>query len=213
MAAAGVHFYMYTTPRFLEFAKQFLGLNLDTKKAESEFEKIEKQDKDAAERSATGSTYYDQYNVSVGDAYWPNNWYTTFTDPLPMGFQPTGVGFRAQYSPTQPTFTGAERSEVATKKDYYALLPMNGHVYSCPTGKWKCEIVGMPAQDLDDRVCYTLKFEPEDRGRPSRSLRLWVSVAELERDSEWRYKTAISRVIVKWLASRQESGVVDFSLG
>jgi PIN like domain len=50
MAAAGVQFYMYTTPRFLEFAKQFLNLNFDTKKAETEFEEIEKQDKQTADQ-------------------------------------------------------------------------------------------------------------------------------------------------------------------
>jgi hypothetical protein len=42
---------MYTTPRFLEFAKQFLNLKFDTKKAESEFEKIEQQDRHATEQS------------------------------------------------------------------------------------------------------------------------------------------------------------------
>jgi hypothetical protein len=51
MGAAEVHFWMYTTPRFLEFAKQFLNLKFDTKKAESEFEKIEQQDRHATEQS------------------------------------------------------------------------------------------------------------------------------------------------------------------
>jgi hypothetical protein len=208
MNAAGVHFYIYTTPRFLEFAKQFLGLKLDTKKAESEFEKIEKQDKEATERAVSA---YNSFNVSVGGHGWPD-WHTTFVDPR-LNFQPFSFGIPSGYSTTQPAFTAAEPPGNVAKKDYYALLPINGHFYSSSTGKWKCEMVSVPSQDVDDRVCYNLKFEPEDRLRQSRSLRLWVSVAELERDSEWRYKTAISRVIVTWLASKLESGVVDFSSG
>lgn len=46
---AGVRFYMYTLPQFLKFAQKYLELNAEaTKKAASEFEQIEKQDKNAA---------------------------------------------------------------------------------------------------------------------------------------------------------------------
>jgi hypothetical protein len=208
MNAAGVHFYMYTTPRFLEFAKQFLGLKLDTKRAESEFEKIEKRDKEATERAVSA---YNSYSVSSGSHGWPD-WGTTFVDPR-LSFQPFSFGVPVGYGTTEPAFTAKEPTGTVAKKDYYELLPINGHFYSSSTGKWKCEMVSLPEQDVDDRVCYNLKFEPEDRLRQSRSLRLWVSTSELERDSEWRYTTAVSRVIVRWLSSKQESGAVDFSLG
>lgn len=47
---AVVRFYMYTMPRFLEFAQQFFSLKPEpTKKAASEIEKIEKKERQAAE--------------------------------------------------------------------------------------------------------------------------------------------------------------------
>lgn len=50
LAYAGVRFYMYTPPQFLKFAQKFLKLNAEAaRKAVSEFERIEKQDRHAAE--------------------------------------------------------------------------------------------------------------------------------------------------------------------
>jgi hypothetical protein len=49
MDLAGVSFYIYTTPEFLKHAQKHLNLSVEaTQRAANEFEKIEKQDKDAA---------------------------------------------------------------------------------------------------------------------------------------------------------------------
>jgi hypothetical protein len=49
MDLAGVSFYIYTTPEFLKHAQRHLNLSAEaTQRAANEFEKIEKQDKDAA---------------------------------------------------------------------------------------------------------------------------------------------------------------------
>jgi hypothetical protein len=96
MTAAGAHFYMYTTPRFLEFAKQFLGLKLDTKKAESEFEKIEKQDKQAAEQGAAPSFNYISAYTVPDDQTWPS-WRGNYSGSGYIGgSQPTTLGWGVQ---------------------------------------------------------------------------------------------------------------------
>jgi hypothetical protein len=216
MAAAGVSFYMYTTPRFLEFAKQFLGLSFDTKRAESEFEKIEKQDKQATEQrglpvSEDYPEYYPNYPTSA------DGWRALY--PAYLGTQPTNFGYNfIPYNPNAGGYTSFVSSPVLVPEDsesknkYFALLPLNGNVYRSRTGKWKCEIVNHPNSIENDRACYRLKFEPEDLGRglTSRVLDLCVSASRLERDIDWQYKAAINRAISRWLDLNQASGEIAF---
>ena len=200
MATSGVSFWMYTTPRFLEFAKQFLGLKFDTKKAESEFEKIEKQDRRAAEINASVPPVTFSYNYAhTANQAWPD-WNTSQFFTQPVNFQVS-----TDYDPYS-AWTPAVDSP--SKQKFLALLPINGSVYSASTGKWKCEITTYPSSDVDDRACYSLKFEPEDRIRQARNLKLWVSVTSLENDPDWRYKKAISGAILKWLGSNQSYGEI-----
>lgn len=189
---AGVDFYMYTTPRFLEFAKQFLGLNFDTKKAESEFEKIEKQDRQATEQGTFPAlNYYANYPWNTdGEVPWGG------TQPISFKYNVGAPNPFMQYVPLPP-----EDSE--SKNKYFALLPLNGFVYGSRTGKWKCEIISHPTSSKSDRACYRLKFEPEDQSRDARFLNLSVSTLGLERDLDWRYKTAVNRIISEWLDRNQ----------
>ena len=135
MAAAGVDFYMYTTPRFLEFAKQFLGLSFDTKRAESEFEKIEKQDKRSTEQRGlpVSEDYPDYY-------YYPNygpvagGWRAW--NPPYFGTQPANFGYDfGAYNPGAGAFGSFVSSPVPAPEDsesknkYFALLPLNGNVF------------------------------------------------------------------------------------
>ena len=224
MTSAGVSFYMYTTPRFLEFAKQFLNLKFDTKPAESEFAEIEKQDKEATARNAQHSTdYYMPYSTPsfrVGP-------------PVSMGYlgmqpamkwddlvdyyaneqtrQSWGAGYVAIPSPgVQVTSSphSAEPVDYKAKNKYFALLPIHGVVYQSGTGKWKCEIVGHPSSGGNDLACYRLKFESQDYARDPRYLSLWVSLETLEKDLDWRYKSAVSKAISEWLASNQSSSEI-----
>ena len=198
MTAASVHFYMYTTPRFLEFAKQFLGLTLDTKKAESEFEKIEKQDKQAAELNALPTVTYSYTDyLPQQDQGWVN-WGTIGSQPISFGLG-RGGGLYPEWTPP---------IDSASKSKYFELLPINGQMYRSSAGKWKCEIVTHPMSDGNDRVNYSLKFEPEDRARATRYLRVWVSLSRLEHDTDWAYKKAIFEAILKWLGSNQISGEI-----
>lgn len=197
MLAAGVHFYMYTAPRFLEFAAQFLDLKLDTKKAESEFEKIEEQDKQTAARVT---------NAWVGEAVTFNSW---FSEPVTYG-RSAGWEPDASTFVTGPSFKTVSPEEEAAKSKYSQLLPINGQVFNSSIGKWRCEIVGYPVSSGNDRACYRLKFESEGIIKTPRHLSLWVSVAALERDLDWQYKRAISRIISDWLSSNQTSAEVAF---
>ncbi len=202
MDFAGSEFYVYTTPKFLEYATRFLDLELDTKKAESEFEKIEKQDKEATERSFPISFNYIPHQPQTNDLSWPS-WYPSF-----MGdSQPTGFQYKfPEYQSTISTLAEPTTLSVGASKDYYSLLPINGYLYNSPTGKWNCEIVGVPTGFGEDRICYDLKFEPLDRTRQSRTLKLWVSSSKLEHDIDWGYKGAISKMISSWLASNEDAG-------
>jgi hypothetical protein len=99
-------------------------------------------------------------------------------------------------------------ADSAAKTKFFELLPINGTSYNSSTGKWKCEIVSHPDSGDVDRACYGLKFEPENRARGERHLKLWVSVPALERDSDWRYRTAIFGAISQWLSGNQVSGEI-----
>jgi len=207
MVAAGVHFYMYTTPRFLEFAKLFLALQFDTKKAESEFEKIEMQDRQAADQAA-GAPYFGTY--VAGNTASPMEglpgWNAAYLDDQANN-QKWGWWSTTTHSAV-PTQTEPDDSEARNK--YFALLPINGHVFRSATGKWKCEIVSYTESGANNRVRYRLKFELEGIIKTPRHLSLWVSIAGLERDPEWRYKKAISGIILDWLDSNQTSGEVAY---
>jgi hypothetical protein len=105
-------------------------------------------------------------------------------------------------------YTHTETIDFAAKNKYFELLPINGYTYHSPAGKWKCEIVAHPESDEKDPGCYRLKFDPVDRAREPRYLALWVSVSALKNDLDWRYKTAITRIIGEWLAGGQKSGEI-----
>jgi hypothetical protein len=194
---AAVDFYMYTTPRFLEFAKQFLGLNFDTKKAESEFEKIEKQDKEATEQG----TYRPMSYYFPQDAETSTQWNVGYSSTQPINFK-WNVDAHDSFVPVPVDFE--------SKNKYFALLPINGNVYRSQTGKWKCEIIGHPRSSENDRACYRLKFEAEDRSRDPRFLKLCISASGLQSDLDWRYRTAISRIISEWLDRNQTSGEIAY---
>jgi hypothetical protein len=205
MASAGAAFWMYTTPRFLEFAKQFLGLKFDTKKAESEFEKIEKQDKQASEQVPIPQVTYHYTDFANSDfanlmnESWPDS------STAPFFSRPLSVQFSTKAYPYAPSTV----INSTPNQRFLELLPINGSVFDPPTGKWTCEIVAAPETNANDHASYMLKFEPQDHTRPSRSLRLWVSVASLENDPDWRYKRSISGVIMKWLGGGQSAGEIS----
>ncbi len=120
VARTSVDFYMYTTPRFLEFAKQFIGLNFDTKKAESEFEKIEKLDKQATELSELpASDYYAGYRANYGwnEESWPA-WNPNFISTQPINFK-YGIGDHNPNAGTYPTFVPLSAPEDYESKNKY----------------------------------------------------------------------------------------------
>jgi len=207
---AGVQFYMYTAPRFFEFANLFFNVTSATEKAQSEFEKIEKQDKEAAEVSVNVPANFFQ-DYTGWQTPWQNwqNWNAGFAARQPSVFQPWT--FHTEYVPAQtPSARSRDVADNGSRNDYVALLPINGHVYHSSTGKWNCEIVSVPASDANDRARYRLKFEPEDKARQPRYLNLLVSVTGLKRDSDWLYKRAISEVISKWLNTNETSGELAY---
>src|SRR5206468_12065977 len=117
---AGVRFYMYAMPRFLEFAQQFFGMRPEpTKKATTEIKEIEQQEKYTAEWvSGTWSegTWSEPlqysitpvtYNVSYGAA----------------GLSPSG---HAGQSGSFPTFSTVSKEEEEASRKYFQLLPVNG---------------------------------------------------------------------------------------
>jgi hypothetical protein len=213
MATAGVAFYMYTVPRFLEFAKQFLNLKVDTREAESEFEKIEKQDKEAAERNegitTTASSHAVSYklpayqmNVGYSAGQPANQWWGGMPDSY-------GPPMNQWWGEVPSSYISLPKPVDAKRKNkFFSLLPINGYVYQSLTGKWKCEIVSEPVSDEEDHGCYILKFERQDIAMKPRNLKLWVSLGTLEHDVDWRYKTAIARMIKEWLAGPESSGEI-----
>jgi PIN like domain len=195
MSSCNANFWMYTTPRFLEFAKVFLQLKIDTKQAESEFEKIEKQ---ATELEALPDINY-YYDTSVfPQAIFSKGvgWNTAVTQPMTYGLSGAEVSYAGW---TAPADTGP-------KQEFLQLLPLNGVVFNPPNGRWTCKIESAPSDKNVDRASYTLDFQPQDHSMPTRTLKLWVSLAALERDSDWSYKKALNTVIFKWLLSNQVSG-------
>ena len=198
---AGFDFYMYTVPKFLEYAKEFLGLQFDTKKAESEFKKIEEQDKQAADRARELPMEVDYAPVSQFSAKYE----------LPANYVSYGYQMNTQwpsYGPRMGWDTAVE--EPQAKADYFLLLPISGYVYHSATGKWKCGVVGTPYREDKGHIRYNLKFEAEDRVRDARLLTLRLSLGALERDDDWSYKSAISKLIVEWLGSNQGRGEVTY---
>ena len=194
---ADVNFYMYTTPRFLEFAQAFFKLTPEpTKKATSEIEEIEKQDKYVADQPAW---------VWVNEPlqYGPPIHNTGYTQPLQWTSDMAGP-FTAP-----PVFNSQEEE---TKSRYFQLLPVNGQIFNSSTGKWKCEIDGTPQLAEIDRLTFRLRFQHEDRSRETRRLNLWVSNLGLRNDSDWKYKNAIARVIVEWLDGGNISGEIKYAL-
>jgi hypothetical protein len=213
MATAGVAFYMYTVPRFLEFAKQFLNLKVDTRDAESEFEKIEKQDKEAAERNegetSTASSQAVSYklpayqmNVGYSAGQTANQWWGRMPDSY-------GPPMNQWWGEVPSTYISLKPVDAKRKNKLYSLLPINGYIYQSLTGKWKCEIVSEPVSDEDDHGCYILKFERQDIAMKPRNLKLWVSLGILEHDADWRYKMAIAGMIKEWLAGSESSGEIS----
>jgi hypothetical protein len=219
MAAASVHFYMYTMPRFLEFAKQFLDLNFDTKKAETEFEEIEKQDKQAAYQitnfmpltSALNNQVWQNSNQSFPASTWLNypgsiGGETAFTTvPGSATSIPVGLWY-GDFEGLTAGWANAGSVDSEPKGEYFLLLPVNGYVFPSLTGKWKCSIVREPSTGRQDRVCYRLRFDPDDHVGKSRYLELWTSADGLHRDTDGRYKSKIFGIICRWLDKNQDAG-------
>ena len=222
MSAAGVQFYMYTTPRFLEFAKQYLSLNFDTKKAENEFEEIEKQD----EQTANQLVGFAALSNSVNDEAWQNwnqpyfggkltNYPTASANSLyftnvsgESTIDPSAAWFQPEYYGSGTGWVTAKPVDPEPKNKYFQLLPVDNHLFAASAGRWKCEIVRNPIQVGLDRIFYRLKFEPENRAGDPRYLELWVSDQRLHRDSDGRYKAGIYAIIVQWLCSDQIIGQI-----
>jgi len=200
---AGVRFYMYTMQRFLEFAQEFLHLKPEsTKRAASEIEQIEKQDKEAANKAvpAWASQAFAQdapinsvtymANVAPSAVSYGTNWHVDLDVPWYQEF----------------TAVQTESPEEATEKNrYLRLLPIHGHVFKGFGSNWKCEVTGLPKPTGTDRLCYRLTFRPQDGIRSPRNLKLWVSEVGLYQDSAWRYKADIFRLISDWLGSYTNS--------
>lgn len=198
MSAAGVDFYMYTTPRFLEFAKQFLALKVDTTQAETEFEKLEKQDKESTGFAFRNASYYIGAETYPQTAWNNAAFYGGDTNPISWNFGPKTSFYTSQ--------TGFE-----TQSRYLALLPIQGNLFHSPLGKWTCEIVDYPESPTGDVVAFRLKFESENRARAPRYLTLRLSLTWLENDPEWKYKNVISKVISEWLASNKTAGEISLT--
>jgi hypothetical protein len=195
---AGVRFHMYTTPRFLDYAQQSLDVKPEpTQKAKTEFEEIEKQDKQAADHSAV-QWFNSQpiYNVQLTPAV-----HTGFGYPetLPWSVNTSNA---VQMSTVSP-------EEVEHKNRLFELLPFNGLVFSSTSGKWNCEIESTPPVGTSDRACYGLQFKRADWLNKTRPLALWVSLNRLKNDVDWIYKKAISNSISKWLDSGLIVGEID----
>jgi hypothetical protein len=216
---AGVQFYMYTTPRFLEFAQQFFDLKPEpTKKATTEIKEIEKKEKQAAEHQITAwvaesmqfdpLTSYGASAVATRSTGWQPA-ATSYGGPAVsirnVPWQPEATTF-VNY----PTFSTVSPEEEAAKNTYLQLLPINGQLFNSSAGGWTCEITGTPSPVATDRACYQLRFEPTDRIRTPKHLKLWVSVAGLHHDPDWMYKKAIFRVISDWLGSGNSPGEIMY---
>lgn len=196
---AGVRFYMYTTPRFLDYAQQSLDVKPEpTEKAKTEFEEIEKQDKQAADYSATQwLAAQPVYNFQL-------------TPPVSVGFgYPESLPWTVTSGGVQINTPSPEEEE--HKNKLFQLLPFNGVAFSSASGKWNCEIESTPPIGSSDRACYKLQFQRTDWRYKTRPLTLWVSLSRLKNDTDWIYKKAISRSIVGWLDSPVFLGEIDTS--
>jgi hypothetical protein len=185
MANAGVDFYMYTTQRFLEFAKQFLRLTLDTTKAESEFEKIEKQAKEAASQKTT-------ITINLDDSLL-QNWNT----------------FRA-WQPQTPSWLTSNAVNLGWQDIHPQLLfhlPLNRYVFPTANGNWTCEILTYPSAFFGEHA-YELKFQLQGQPQTVKVLRLLISADGLQNSLGGQYEKLILAEITKWLAGDERSGQI-----
>jgi hypothetical protein len=199
---AGVRFHMYTTPRFLEYAQQSLDVKSEpTRKAKTEFEEIEKQDKQAADQSAP-------------------QWLTSqpiYAFQPPSGAPTATFGFvnNVPWTMNIPdSFTQAKTlspEEVEHKNKLLQLLPFNGLVFASVVGTWACEIESTPPLGTPDRACYKLRFRLSEWTSKSRPLALWVSLSRLKDDADWKYKQAIARALSAWLSGATTLGEMDMT--
>lgn len=186
---AGVRFYMYTTPRFLDYAQQSLDVRSGpTKKAKNEFEEIEKQDRQAADHSATQwITSQPVFNVPLGMAVATTSY--GYTHPMPWTMDINDF----------PQAKVLSIEEIEHRNKLLELLPFNGLIFSSMTGKWVCVILSTPPLGTPDRACYDLQFQLPDWINKGRPLRVWVSLNRLKNDADWTYKQAITRAIAEWI--------------
>jgi PIN like domain len=198
---AGGRFYMYTTPRFIEFAQRFFDLTSEpAKKATSELEEIEKQDRQAVYiNQSAGGGYTDTYNTMFINQLAAQPPSVTF-DVDSLNFV-EGFVNSATYSP----LNWASPEHDATRSKYLWLLPFNGQTFGSARGKWQCEVVDATSSVPDGRIIYRLKFEPQDRTKQVRNLTLSLSYLRLERDLDWAYKRAIVGHISEWLGNSPAS--------
>jgi PIN like domain len=209
MLGAGVRFYMYTTPRFLKFAQQFLGLNPeDSKKAASEFERIEKQQRKAEMQAEFAPFLTSDWIQNQSTGWTP----TAFSSPVQWDWPTLNTVAFTDPMWNQPMFASATPPKVeAVKTEYLQLLPINGCVFNSLTGKWKVEITRVEESPTGDRACYFVKFDRGVAGWGTRELRLHVAPGALRTDEDWRYKSAIRDAILEWLGSGQSNGEITLA--
>ncbi|MGA2302492.1 MAG: PIN domain-containing protein [Candidatus Acidiferrum sp.] len=200
---ASVRFYMYTTPKFLDYAQQSLDVKPEpTKKAKTEFEEIEKQDEQAADYSVTQwitaqPIYGSQFATTIPSTGF--GYVNTF-----QGTVDSGVFDFAQTKSPSP-------EEIRHKNNLLQVLPFNGLIFSARTGKWTCEIESTPPIGTPDRGSYSLEFQAKDWPRKTRRLDLRVSLSRLKSDADWTYKQAITRAILAWLDGGIGLGEIDMA--
>jgi len=207
---ADIRFYMYTLPRFLEFAQQFFSLNPEpTKKATSEIAEIEQKEKQAAEFTAPAWAGLPQSSEAI-----VSNWMEESQAGWPpyagVTISARNTGWPRETTPfvSYSTFGAVSPEEEATKNKYLMLLPINGQLFNSSVGGWTCAITQTPPPVTIDQACYQLRFDPADGIRKPKHLALWVSIAGLHHDPDWKYKKEIFRVISDWLGSGNSPGEI-----
>jgi hypothetical protein len=197
---------MYTTPRFLKFAQQFLNLNAEaSKKAASEFEKIEKQERQAATAAGTMAFLQNDWFANSEAAWGEFN----LGGGTTVGWTPASGSNVPNSWWNQPASVSVVSSRVeGVKTEYLQLLPLNGYNFRSASGKWKAEIVSVEPAPSGDRACYTVRFNRGVPGWGTRELRLQVALGTLRNDDDWRYKSAIRDAILEWLGGPQVNGEI-----
>src|SRR5205085_637633 len=121
-----------------EFSKVYLSLQLDTRNAATEFEKIEEQDRQATEERAyhaqlNASQYLDDYSMRFGDHQGWETWRLPF-DAINSGQSAFTQPVPAALTPHFPVW--ADKSAFVEQR-FLSLLPINHSSYKTSAGLWK----------------------------------------------------------------------------